>query len=236
MSRSARPRDKAAPCCLLESIRGLLERTYLMRPGLGSLDRFIVGDRGYQQFYGIHARVGEAGSAAAEGAKTLVRETAGGVRATIYFPDAQVRLLERFPPQAGLSDENLDAFGALVEELDHLLMVAERSRLERQVTLFELELHANVSKYLVLVRFLAGSSGHVDPAGRLWLRSRLFDDVHFCDEDPAIRERYRGAMRWAVKFLDLLATMDPPARLGLLRKFHPLPASEKIRLIRAAPV
>jgi hypothetical protein len=236
MSRSTRRRHEAASCCLLESVRGLLERTYLLRSGLRHLDRFIVGDLGYSLLYDAADGVGLAGSNAAEGAMTLVRETAEGLRASIYFPDVQIRLLERYPPQAGLRDENLEAFGVLVEELDHLLVIAERSRQHRAVTLFELELHANVSRHLVLTRFLAGRKERLSSAGRLWLRNRLFDGIKFCDDDPAVRERYRSAMRWAVQFIDALSALGRQHRIGLLREFHAAPAAEKIRLIRARPM
>jgi hypothetical protein len=235
MSRSIRRKREAAACCLLESVRGLLERTYLLRSGLEHLDRFIVGDRGYLLLYGSPDGVGMAGANAAEGAKTLVRESADGLRASIYFPDVQIRLLERYPPQSGLCDENVDAFGALVEELDHLLVIAERSRQQRAVTLFELELHANVSRHLVLTRFLAGRAERLGSEKRLWLRSRLFGAVQFCDEDRAVRERYRSAMRWAVQFIDGLSALESQARIGLLRRFHTAPAAEKLRLIRARP-
>ena len=63
----------------------------------------------------------------AAGARTLVRETREGLRACIYYPDGMIRRLELFPPQRGLGDENVDAFADLVEELDHLLLLAERS-------------------------------------------------------------------------------------------------------------
>ena len=91
------------------------------------------------------------------GARTLVRETDEGLRASIYYPDRLIRVLEQHPPQHGLCDANVDAFATLVEELDHFLMIVARARSGRPLTLFELELHANVSKHLVLSRFLAGA-------------------------------------------------------------------------------
>ena len=103
------------------------------------------------------------------------------------------------------------------------------------MTLFELELHANVSRHLVLTRFLAGRAKRLSCEERIWLRNRLFGAVQFCDEDRAVRERYRNAMRWAVQFIDGLSALGDRARIGLLRKFHTAPAAEKLRLIRARP-
>ncbi len=161
----------------------------------------------------------------------LVRETAEGLRACIYYPDALIERLERYPPQHGLHERNVDAFAALVEELDHLLLLAERTRHMREVSLFELELHANVSKHLVLSRFLAGQRRRLGQDRRAWLRHHLFAKAEYCDTDPRVRERYRRARRDAVKFLDGLQGRRPAQRLELLRRFHHEGASGKLRLI-----
>ncbi len=220
---------------LLEAIRGLLERTYRMRSGLGDLAPFIIGDRGYERIYGLSGPVSSIESASADGARTLIRETVGGVRATVYFPDALIETLERYPPQCGIGVENIDAFATFVEEIDHLLSVADRSRGNRTVSLFELELHANVSKHLVCERFLAGGRSRLDVHERLWLRHRLFDSGTFCDRDSGVRARYRDALRWSVRMLDRIKTLEPTVRLRTLRRFHDLGSGGKLELIRSLP-
>jgi len=219
---------------LLEAIQGLLERTYAMRSGVREVGRFLVGDAGYRRFYGDGVEPLRRVESPAVGARLLVRDSGGALRASIYYPDELVRRLERRPPQHGLCDENVDPFAALVEELDHLLVVAERSRLGRPVSLFELELHANVSKHLVLERFLAGSRGRLDRRRRIWLRHHLFEKGRFCDEDREVRARYRDATRWAVKFIDALGAPSAgrrARRLSTLRRFHHVDAGGKIELI-----
>ena len=37
---------------LMDAVQRLLERTYAMEPPLASLDRFVIGDRGYRLLYG----------------------------------------------------------------------------------------------------------------------------------------------------------------------------------------
>jgi hypothetical protein len=218
---------------LLESVRGLIERTYRIRSGLAEIGPFVIGDLGLRRFY-VSARGGHAiESTDGQGARTLVRETGRGVVACIYFPDAMIRQLEAYPPQCGVREENQAAFATFVEEVDHLLVLAERTLREWPVSLFELELHANVSKYLVLARFLAGSSDHLRADRRLWLRRRLFDGVRYCDEDPEVRRRYRDAARWSVQFIDGLSTLDPAAAIAALRRFHAVGAAEKLRIISA---
>jgi hypothetical protein len=220
--------SKARP--LLEGVAGLLERTYRLRSGLAEVGPFVIGDEGYRNLYRRRREQVAAGSADEE-AKLLMRETDVGVLACIYFPDAMIRRLEAFPPQRGVGEENLDAFAAFVEEIDHLLVVAECARLGRSVSLFELELHANVSKYLVLSRFLAGRADRLHAAARIWLRRRLCDHDRVMEKDPASRGRYREAARWAVKLLERMPALRAAERIATLRRFHAKDVAGKLELI-----
>jgi hypothetical protein len=217
---------------LLERVKALLERTYGMERVVDDVGRFIVGDVGYRRLYepgGGFARVGALGQ---QDAKTLIREADGHVRLCIYYPDALIRCLEHYPPDRGVRDDNVDAFATLVEELDHLLCIAERAIQTRPLSLFELELHANVSKYLVLARFLAGRRPRIEARRRAWLRYHLFDKGVYCDDDPGVRSRYRDATRWAGRFLERLGQLGPADRVDMLRSFHRADAPGKLRLIR----
>jgi hypothetical protein len=218
---------------LLEIVQGLLERTYRMRTGVEDPGRFVIGDRGYRRLYGLARPAESLHSEAWEGARTMVRETDEGLRACIYYPDTLIRQLERRPPQMGLCDDNVDPFAALVEELDHLLLIAERTARHQEVSLFELELHANVSKHFVLERFLAGRSKRLSERRRRWLRHHLFEKHEFCDANPDVRARYREAVRWAVRFIDALRGLGRDERIGSLREFHHAPAGIKLRMISA---
>ncbi len=217
---------------LLEAVQGLLERTYAMRSGLSDVGRFLIGDAGYRRFYGDEiVNAVEAAAPGESNSRMLVREGPDGVRASIYYPDDLVRRLEALPPQSGLCDRNVDAFAVLVEELDHLLVVAERARLSRPVSLFELELHANVSKYLVLERFLVRRFERPAPGRRVWLRYHLFEKATYSDRNDEIRNRYRDAARWAVKLIDALPALAPPRQLNSLRRFHRAGSRGKLELI-----
>jgi hypothetical protein len=217
----------AAP--LLDLVRGLIERTYGMRPGLGDLAPFIIGDGGWSRLY-AERRAESAGSASGDGARILLRQTPEGLAACVYFPDSMIRRLEAEPPQRGLSERNLAACATFVEEIDHLLLVAERFHHGRPVSLFELELHANVTKHLVLSRLLAGPRARLTAAERLWLRRRLYGG-RFCDSEESVRQRYHDARRYAVRLIDGLARRVPRLRLELLRRFHRLGAADQVQLI-----
>lgn len=216
---------------LIEIVQGLLERTYDIEPGL-DVSRFIIGDDGYRRFYGLEV-LRQTVEAGGHTARTLVRETLEGVRASLYLPDELVRTLEVVPPQRGLCNANVDAFATLTEELDHLLLISARARTGRDLSMFELELHANVSKYLVLSRFLAAGSRVLRDRQRLWLHHHLFDKAEYCDRDPRVRARYRDAARWAVRFLDRIRRLRAERRLCTLRHFHSASATGKVELINA---
>src|SRR5262249_25999893 len=178
------------PRPLLDILKDLMERSSGMPPIIGDLSPFIVGDQGYRLLYGSRTAPGPSED---DGARVLVREGATPLRAALYYPDALVRHLERHNPIAGVGDVNIDAFAVLVEELDHLLTLASRAAAERPVTLIELEHHANVTKYLVVVHFLTRQSGRprIREAGRLWARHHLFEKYSGEEgEEPA---RYRDA-------------------------------------------
>jgi hypothetical protein len=204
-----------------------------MRSGLADLSPFIIGDQGFRLLYGSETLVERADAGTGTGARTLLRSTDDGLRACIYYPDVMIQRLECFPPQQGLHEENVDAFADLVEELDHLLLVAERSAQRRSFSLLELELHANVSKYLVLSRFLAGRAARLSPGRRKWLRHHLFDKLRYRAADRQVLQRYREAARWALRFIDRMAAVEPVERIEALRGFHSATFQQKLRLIRS---
>ena len=216
---------------LLEQLRGLIERTYGFKSGLDDLGRYVVGNAGYRRFYAGREAATRVDSPGAQ-ARTLVRDVPGALRACIYYPDELIETLERHPPQLGVCDANVDAFSILVEELDHLLLLVRRREQGRSVSLFELELQANVTKHLVLSRFLAAGRPRLAPPERAWLRHHLFEKGLFVDDDPDVTERYRQAARCSVRFLDGLPG-SPRRRLALLRRFHEADATGKLELIES---
>jgi hypothetical protein len=209
---------------LLDQIRGLIERTYDQRSGLGPLAPFVIGDLGYRRLVaaGPVARM----VASPAGAQLLVRQGPDGrLRASLYFPDRLIRTLERHPPGRGLHAGNVDAFATFVEEIDHLLLLAARAARGPTLTLLELELHANVTKELMLRHFLARRAGVLRlPAEAVaWVRYHLFGKPRWADPDPAVRRRYEDAARFAWRYL----------RLGDLRRFSRMSHQQKLALVAA---
>jgi hypothetical protein len=214
---------------LVFTLKSIIERSYAMTPVIGDLAPFIIGDAGFRAHYGG----GSDGGVAGEGprARLLIRDGGPILRAALYYPDTLVRHLERFDPLRGLGDENIEAFATLVEELDHLLTLASRAREGRPISLLELEHHANVTKYLVVLLFLARQAGRTRlPEGlRLWARHHLFG--RFAAGEGEEERRYRVAARLAERYVRRLERMSVPERQRELREYQRRPFFETCRIL-----
>ena len=225
---------------LLERLQGVIERTYDLSTGVRDIGRFVIGDEGYRRIYAdLEARgdvVQKVAGSAVTGARTLLRQTHdGALSVSVYYPDELIGCLERNDPTRRLDDANVDAFAALVEELDHLLVIADRYRANGELSLLELELHAEVTKYLVLALFVARMrrSRNLPATDLAWIRWHLFHKRTYADPDPAVRDRYRDASRLASRYVSRLDTMHPADRPRELRLFHRMSPQQKIAHIVA---
>ena len=204
---------------LLSQLHLLIESSYDWATGIDDVGRFVVGDEGYRRLYG-HREVLGALPESILGARTLVAWEGRQVRLLVYYPDQLVRHLEIWNPVRRIDEENVSHFSVLIEELDHLLMLAWCARYQRPVRLLELEFHANITKYLVLIHFLGrlGRRMRILPGQKQWVRLHLF---HGAGEDlpPPFQKRYETAARLASRFLRLLEQMPVAERVRTLRRF-----------------
>lgn len=216
---------------LLERLKALIERLHGLDTGGLDPARFLIGDAGLFELY-RHRRVLHRDPRDPAGPMLLVRSHGGDHHVRIYYPNRLIRNLERHDPSRGLSRKNFGDFAGFVEELDHLLVLADNHRRGREVRGVELELHGNVTKVLVLSLFLARTLGvsRLSSEQRLHLRWELLGRGDYGDEAPDLRDRYREARRRAVTFLDRLQLTPPRQRPALLRRFSRAPWPEKLRL------
>lgn len=151
----------------------------------------------------------------------LVRETESELELAIVLPPES----NQIPVGGALSDVWLQ----VAEGVSHFLYLVERARISLPVTKLELELQAEVDKFVLLL----GLSG--DSASRLV--DRLFDSPHFLDaantEDGA---RYRMAHQLAARFVTRAVAndRDPVRARERLRSFYRAGQAEKIHLATAA--
>jgi len=158
----------------------------------------------------------------------FVREDEEGVEVALHLP---ARALETQP--------SFDDLCQIVEGVSHFVCLAERARRELPVTQLELELQAEVDKYVV---FVLGSLGDrpFEPRRAARVRARLFEAVVYLDPpDTEKGERYRLANDLAARFAGRLEeSFAIRGRyrdlLSALRRFYAAGQSEKIALARAA--
>jgi hypothetical protein len=217
---------------LLLALQTIIERSYGMPRIIENAGAFLIGDHGFR----LHYRAHPPGPLQEQhtGARLLVRADPILLRVSLYYPDALVRHLERNDPRAGIGDDNIDAFATLVEELDHLLTLASRASEGRPVSLLELEHHAAVTKYLLVVHFLGRLTGRrrVPAFYRTWARHHILEKYAVgCGEEG---ERYQEAARMAGRYLSYFERLPQPARGAELRAFHSRTFGEQVSLLARA--
>lgn len=154
----------------------------------------------------------------------LVRESEDGLEMMLRVP----RLGER---AVDVDGAGLDPLCQIIEGVSHFVYLADRASHRREATQLELEVQAEVDKYVVL----AASLQSFDEAASRRLRERLYGDVVFVhDEDTVEGERYRVANGCARRFTGRLEReFVARARYGEmhieLRRFFRSGQGEKLR-------
>jgi len=134
--------------------------------------------------------------------KLLIAETDGEAEVSLYLEPRVLERLERKDPLAKLDADNLEDFWTVFEGVSHFTYYAWNAQLEKSVTLLELELQAEVDKYVATALLLA-RQGQRPPRG---LHDWLFEMPRLDERlDGDERERYRRANRYAGKYCRKLA-------------------------------
>jgi hypothetical protein len=148
----------------------------------------------------------------------LVRETDDSLEIKLVLPP--------IAPEFGLND----GFLQLLEGVSHFLYLVERARTGLPATQLELELQAEVDKFVLL----AFSPSPLSLERRA-LHEQLYEHVTFLHSaDSELGERYRLANDLAARFTARLLDAESGRARGLLQRFYRAGQGDKIRLARAA--
>ncbi len=179
--------------------------------------------RGLERLYHLESAanvddfVAEASDGDREG--LIVKQSSGGLELRLHLP------------KLGTDTADLDGICQIIEGVSHFVYVADRASYDRSITQLELELQAEVDKYVVL----AASQERFDPAASRELRERLYERVAYVHAPDTIEgERYRLANDRAYRFTGHLErTFVAPKRYGELRdelrRFFHMSQGEKLR-------
>jgi hypothetical protein len=154
----------------------------------------------------------------------LVRESDGGLELLLRIP----RLAERTVDVEGAA---LDPLCQIIEGVSHFVYLADRASHERETTQLELELQAEVDKYVIL----AASLRDFDARTSRRLRERLYEGVTFVHgEGTELGERYRMANGCAARFTarlerDYVTRARFHELQGELRRFFHMGQGDKLR-------
>ncbi len=135
-------------------------------------------------------------------------------------------VLPPIAPEFGLND----GFLQLLEGVSHFLYLVERARTGLPATQLELELQAEVDKFVLLA--LSPSPLSLE---RRALHEQLYEHVTYLHSpDSELGERYRLANDLAARFTARLLDTESGRARGLLQRFYRAGQGDKIRLARAA--
>ena len=170
------------------------------------------------------------------GSRTLVAQEGDEVSVGVVLDEAIGSHLEKSDPRERLDSSNLGAFSTLTEEVSHFLYLLFRARSQRQVTQLELELQAEVDKYLTALFFLSLQN---EGAVSTRLRYLLFGRYRLAEGLSAESvERYHEASRLANRYCGwlearYLRSHRLPDLAREARRFWRLGQREKLETIAA---
>jgi hypothetical protein len=169
--------------------------------------------------------------------RLLVQGDIDELHLSLYIDDAVVSRLSADDPTALLHEGNFTAFLIALEGVSHLNYVLWNGERDNPVTMFELELQAEIDKYVACTKLFGAQQGGNIPRA---LHQVLFGANHFdATLGAAERQRYEDANYFAAKYCFELRRRFPghhgqPSFIKELRAFYRFTRNEKIRHIRAA--
>lgn len=164
----------------------------------------------------------------------LLRQDDDGLALSLFLDGNLLDRLNSADPLSRLRAEQLADLWTVLEGISHFVYIIGRASRDRSVTLLELEMQAEVDKFVSTI-LLAIDQGDNDLVNHM--HGWLFDSVGFRSElDPDQYERYRAANDYASRFCHALRQGLIEGRdivLEELRRFYHLSQTQKISHIHS---
>jgi hypothetical protein len=164
----------------------------------------------------------------------LMREEEDGLALSVFLDEEMMQRLQDTNPLQELQASKLADLWTVLEGISHFNYIAWSARKNRQVSLLELEMQAEVDKF-VSTLFMALGQDNSSLAKKL--HGWLFNDFRFHpDLDDDQLERYSTAHRYAAVFCHGLhdrVAQDSGDSLDELRRFYRLSRHAKISHIHS---
>jgi hypothetical protein len=206
---------------MLGSILQQIDRIYGLDLDL-DIDEFVISQEAGHRL---------AGETAPPSALLVDEAQPGEIKIGLYIGEETLSRFRDSDPTARLTSENFASFCTVTEEVSHFACLAWSAAQGRTVSQLELELQAEVDKFITSALLLARQNQGLVPVDLL---DRLFTDFELrAGLDPARRERYQAASAFARSYCaSLVRRFIRPARLSEmrveLRRFYRLSQPGKI--------
>lgn len=214
---------------MLRNLQKLLARLYRIEPPADVRDYLITDARQAQALEGDGGRETEE--------KLLVAEDDDELHLALYLDAELLERLASQDPFEYLGAANFEDFCKVIEGLSHFNYLTWNAHADRRVTLLELELQAEIDKYIG-ARTLATHQARPELEARLL--GVLFESPRFHSTlSAAEHERYAHAARfagWYCRSLEARYACGLPGgeMLQELRAFYRLPQPAKLSHIHSA--
>lgn len=164
----------------------------------------------------------------------LIAEDEEGMALSVFLDEDMLDRLHSANPMDRLGVEQLSDFWTVLEGVSHFNYLAWSAKRDRSVTLLELEMQAEVDKFVASLALVI-AQGEQDMLGKL--HGWLFESVSFNEElSEAEVERYRAANEYAARFCHGLREPlidGSPDAMTELRQFYRLSQQGKISHIHS---
>jgi hypothetical protein len=165
--------------------------------------------------------------------KLFVHEDEEGLNLSLYLDQQVFNLMERRNLLDQLDDGDIQDFCLALEGISHFIYLVWNASHGRQVTLMEMELQAEIDKFIILAGLLRQPQG---PARKRLLRLLFYSNTYHADLSREESRRYRDASSFAGKYCQRLEEYyfgrgDRQGLLAELRRFYRLTRRDKLQRI-----
>ncbi|EKD41871.1 MAG: hypothetical protein ACD_73C00474G0001 [uncultured bacterium] len=157
------------------------------------------------------------------------------VEVALYLADDLINNLDQHDPFESITPKNLNDFCTMIEGVSHFVYYLWKAQQNLPITQLELELQAEVDKFLMLYFYLRSDQ---NPQVGDTIFDSLFEDFKLFDElSIEARERYLTASQLASRYCYRLKTRfqqqphDIENVVSEIRQFYTFAQEEKIRRI-----
>ncbi len=143
--------------------------------------------------------------------KLLIAEGDDDASVSLYLDRMLVERLNDNDPSSRLDDNNLADFWTALEGVSHFMYYAWNAAADKSVTLLEMELQAEVDKYIGTKLLLQRQGSSITPSVHRWLFGLTRFDSGLSGEELT---RYQDANHYAAKYCRKIAPMVDEWNIG----------------------